>query len=488
MTFEFQHSYAEELDGLYVEVAPSGFSAPRLSALNEGLCGELGLSAPELREHGAGWLSGSELPTGARPIAQAYAGHQFGNLSPQLGDGRAMLLGEIIDARGQRLDVQLKGSGRTPFSRGGDGLAALGPMLREFLVSESMHALGIRTTRSLAVVTTGESVQRNRELPGAVLTRIASSHIRVGTFQYFAVRNDLEKLSRLCDYTIARHYPEIAADDNPPLALLRKVTSVQMHLVAQWMLVGFVHGVMNTDNVSIAGEAIDYGPCAFMEAYDPTTVFSSIDHGGRYAYGNQPVIARWNMARFAETLLPLIDADLERAVDACSQVLQQAEGIYERAWTQGMLRKIGLGTDGNDEEQIHLARMLLARMQSRSADFTNAFRALAKWLRGDLTDAERLLNADGAFGEWFREWMSALKNEGRELNAIANDMDRVNPIYIPRNQKVEEALAAAEAGEPALFLRLFDVLRRPYDENNANMDYAKPAPENFGSYVTFCGT
>jgi uncharacterized protein YdiU (UPF0061 family) len=468
--FAFEHSYARELEGLYEPWHGSPASAPRLLALNEPLAAELGVAADRLS---AEMLAGAVVPDGAAPIAQAYSGHQFGGYSPRLGDGRALLLGELIDVHGHRRDLHLKGSGRTPFARGGDGKAAVGPMLREYVVSEAMHALGIPTTRALAVVATGDQVARETLLPGAVLSRVAASHIRVGTFQYAAAKHDLPLLRRLADYTIARHYPAVAEAENPYLAFFEQVVDAQASLIARWMLVGFIHGVMNTDNMAISGETIDYGPCAFMDAYDPATVFSSIDHAGRYTYGNQPAVAQWNLARFAETLLPLIDADSGAAIAAASDVLTSFSDRYDAYWRQGMRVKLGLEHDDDA-----LIADLLALLASQAVDFTAFFRALSASLRGDASRVRALFSDPGLFDLWAARW------HGEDPDA----MDRVNPLYIPRNHLVEEALTAATAGDLQPFERLVDVLAQPFEERPGLAAFAAPAPPSFGAYRTFCGT
>ena len=405
--FAFDNSYVRELEGLYEPWRGAPAPAPRLLALNEPLAAELGLAADALRaDEGVAVLAGAAVPEGASPVAQAYAGHQFGGYSPRLGDGRALLLGELIDSRGRRRDVHLKGSGRTPFARGGDGKAAVGPMLREYVISEAMYALGIPTTRALAVVATGDRVVRETMLPGAVLSRVAASHIRVGTFQYVAAQRDLELLRRLADYTIARHYPHAAEAENPYLEFFEHVVDAQASLIARWMLVGFIHGVMNTDNMAISGETIDYGPCAFMDAFDPATVFSSIDHGGRYAYGNQPAVAQWNLARFAETLLPLIDADSSTAIAAATDVLQSFPERYLGYWRRGMRAKLGLASE--DREADALIDDLLALLEAQAVDFTAFFRALSASLRADATRVEALFEDPGVFAVWADRWRARL--------------------------------------------------------------------------------
>jgi serine/tyrosine/threonine adenylyltransferase len=457
----FSHELPEMAVRWQAEAAPS----PRLLVLNEPLAAELGLDAEWLRTaDGLRFLVGTQVPDGATPVAQAYAGHQFGGYVPRLGDGRALLLGELTDAEGNLRDLHLKGSGRTPFARGGDGLAVVGPMLREFVVSEAMHALGIPTTRSLAVVATGRDVYRDTLLPGAVLARIASSHLRVGSFQYASAGGNVELLRRLADHAIARHYPAAADAERPYLALFDAVIAAQASLVAKWMLVGFVHGVMNTDNMTISGETIDYGPCAFMDAYDPATVYSSIDHGGRYAYGNQPVVAEWNLARFAEALLPLFADDQDRAVALAVESLGAFRGHFDAAWSAGMRAKLGLTGDVAGP----LVDELLGLLERSHVDYTSFFRDLDQ---GPIPDA---------FDDWLGRW--------RALEPDSAAMDGANPVYIPRNHLVEEALAAATAGELAPLEQLLAAVTAPYDERPGLERYAGPAPEDFGAYQTFCGT
>ena len=443
----------------------------RLLALNEPLAAELGLDVDWLRSpDGLRFLVGNLLPNGAAPVAQAYAGHQFGGYVPRLGDGRALLLGELVDAAGRVRDIHLKGSGRTPFARGGDGLAVVGPMLREYIVSEAMHAMGIPTTRSLAVVGTGRPVEREaRPLPGALLVRVASSHLRVGSFEFASASGDVGLLRRLADHAIARHHPGAAEAERPYLALFEAVVGVQAALVAQWMLVGFVHGVMNTDNMTISGETIDYGPCAFMEAYNPDTVFSSIDFWGRYAYGNQPVIAQWNLARFAETLLPLISDDAQEAVALAEEAFGGFRQ-YHAAWSSGMRAKLGLASDVEAEAVKTLIDELLTLLQENHVDFTSFFRRLSQPGHGDFP----------GFDGWVSRW--------RALGPDTESMERVNPIYIPRNHLVEEALIAATAGDLDPLGALLNAVTAPYDERAGLERYAGPAPEDFGAYRTFCGT
>jgi uncharacterized protein YdiU (UPF0061 family) len=460
-TVVFDGVFAREFPELAVawqaELAPD----PRLLILNQPLAAELGLDPAFLRSpDGVGLLLGATLPDGATPVAQAYAGHQFGGYVPLLGDGRALLLGELVDADGHRRDMHLKGSGRTPFARGGDGLAAVGPMLREYLISEAMHALGIPTTRSLAVVATGRDVQRETRLPGAVLARIAASHLRVGSFQHAAQRGrangDTGLVRRLADHAIARHHPGAARAEVPYLALFEAVVAAQASLVARWMLAGFVHGVMNTDNMTITGETIDYGPCAFTEAYDPATVFSSIDHFGRYAYGNQPAIAQWNLARFAETLLPLFADDQEQVAALATEALDGFRTRYDAAWSAGMRAKLGLPEGIPDPIVALLIDELLTLLQRDHVDYTSFFRRLGTAARGDTEPARGLFADLPAFDGWVTRW--------RTLEPDAELMDRVNPAYIPRNHLVEQALTAATHGDLSPFQQLLDTVTAPYDE------------------------
>ena len=485
--FAFDNSFVRELEGLYEpwEGAPS--AAPALLALNEELADELGADAASLRSpQGLAVLAGSAAPEGSTPVAMAYAGHQFGGFVPRLGDGRALLLGEVVDVHGRRRDVHLKGSGRTRFARGGDGRAAVGPMLREYLMGEAMHALGIPTTRALAVVATGEQVARETPLPGAVLARVAASHIRVGTFEYVAAGRDTALLQRLADYAIARHHPGAADAEHPYLAFLESVIEAQAALVAQWMLVGFIHGVMNTDNVAISGETIDYGPCAFMDAFDPRTVFSSIDHAGRYAYGNQPAITQWNLARFAETLLPLLAEETDDAVAMATAVLQTFPERFHSHWSRGMRAKLGLREPGDDDV---LFNDLLELLHTQKVDYTSFFRALSGVLRDDPTWAQSLFALQVPFDEWAERWRERLASEAADLAEAADLMDRVSPVYVARNHKVEEALAAATAGDLGPFQRLVDVLLHPFEERPGLEEYAGPADDEFGgAYRTFCGT
>ncbi|MHA7287782.1 protein adenylyltransferase SelO [Arthrobacter sp. MDT3-44] len=477
----FDGRFARELPEMAVAWQADEAPEPQLLALNDQLAAELGVDPGFLRSpEGLALLIGTSVPDGATPVAQAYSGHQFGSFNPRLGDGRALLLGEITDTQGRLRDIHLKGSGRTPFARGGDGLAAVGPMLREYILSEAMQALGIPTTRSLAVVATGRAVRRETMLPGAVLTRVASSHLRVGSFQYAAATGNQDLLRRLADHAISRHYPEAAAAERPYLALFESVVSAQASLVAQWMLVGFIHGVMNTDNMTISGETIDYGPCAFMDVFDYSSVYSSIDHGGRYAYANQPLIAEWNLARLAETLLPLLHDDQEQAVALAVGVLETFRPRYSGAWLTGMKAKLGLPEDTADDVASPLANDVLTLLQENHVDYTSFFRGLSSVVRGDVRPARDKVLDVAAFDAWTARWLP--------LAPDADAMDRVNPVYIPRNHLVEEALAAATAGDLEPLDRLVDVVRAPFDERPGLERYAAGAPDDFGSYTTYCGT
>ena len=480
--------FARDLEGLYEPWQAAVPPQPELLVLNEALALELGFDPEHLTTpEGIGVLSGTRLLPGSRPVAQAYAGHQFGGFSPRLGDGRALLLGEVVAADGRHLDLHLKGSGRTPFSRGGDGKALVGPMLREYLISEAMHALGIPTTRSLAVVATGELVAREELLPGAVLTRVAASHLRVGTFQYAAGTGDIDLLERLTRHAIDRHHPEAAEADNPALALLESVVRVQAALLARWMLVGFVHGVMNTDNTTISGETIDYGPCAFMDRYHPGTVFSSIDHGGRYAYGNQPAIAQWNLARLAEALLPLMAETPEAAVPLATEVLRGFGDQFHEHWSRGILAKLGLPESAWGDGS--LVDELAAMLQQHSIDFTSFFRSLSGAVRGDDTEVRTLFAESAtAFDAWAARWHAERRADERAAHDVAAAMDRVNPVYIPRNHLVEAALAAATDGDLQPFQELLAVLADPYTERPGLERFARPDSPWAPAYRTFCGT
>jgi uncharacterized protein YdiU (UPF0061 family) len=488
--FPFQNTYAALPDGFFARVSPTPVAAPRLIKLNRPLAVRLGLD-PDLLEtpEGAEILSGKRLPDGAEPIAMAYAGHQFGYFVPQLGDGRAILLGEVIDIDGVRRDIQLKGSGPTPFSRRGDGRAALGPVLREYIVSEAMAALGIPTTRSLAATITGESVMRETVLPGAVLTRVASSHIRVGTFQYFAARGDTEGVRRLADHAIARHYPDVANAERPYHVLLERVVARQAELVARWLLVGFIHGVMNTDNTSISGETIDYGPCAFLDYYDPAAVFSSIDEQGRYAYANQPRIALWNLTRLAECLLPLFSDDKDKAIEQAQFVLGEFPTQFTTAYHSGLRAKIGLFTSRDGDEA--LVQDLLDAMAKNQADFTLTFRRLSDEAEGNRRDPDgRQLFADpSAFDEWAARWRQRTAEEPQTPVARADLMRSVNPAFIPRNHRIEAVIQAAVASDDyGPFEELLTVLAKPYEDQPAFADYANPPEPHQRVLQTFCGT
>jgi serine/tyrosine/threonine adenylyltransferase len=493
--FPFDNSYARLPENFYARQNPTAIAAPRLIRLNDKLARHLNLD-PELlaSPQGIEVLSGNRVPERAEPLAMAYAGHQFGTFVPQLGDGRAILLGELTGRDGIRRDVQLKGSGLTPFSRGGDGRAVLGPVLREYIVSEAMAALGIPTTRALAAVTTGETVWRERPLPGAVLTRVASSHIRVGTFQYFAARGDTEAVRKLADYAIGRHYPKAAEAPNPYLALLEQAIARQVNLIAQWMMVGFIHGVMNTDNMSVAGETIDYGPCAFMDSYHPETVYSSIDAMGRYAYGNQPRIGQWNLARLAETLLPLLNEDPDKAVEHAQRAIGTFVPLFEAAYLIGFRRKLGLLQP--DEGDVPLVNELLAAMAANGADFTLTFRRLCGAILKPDRDAA---NSDGdvlelfadraAFGQWLSRWRDRLNSEGGDQNARLALMRAANPAFIPRNHLVEEAIAAAQNEDDfGPFERLLTVLATPYEDQPGFERYMAPPRSDQIVRQTFCGT
>jgi len=488
--FSFDNSYARELEGCYATWSPSTAPRPTLLRFNDALARELGLDPDAFtHERSAAIFSGNEVPAGASPLAQAYAGHQFGGFSPQLGDGRALLLGEVIDRHGERRDIAFKGSGRTPFSRGGDGKAAVGPVLREYLIGEGMHALGIPTTRALAAVATGDRVVRDRMLPGAVLTRVAASHLRVGTFEFFAARGQHDIVRRLADYAIARHYPGLRDHADRYLELLRAVTERQAALLAQWMLVGFIHGVMNTDNMTISGETIDYGPCAFIEGYDPRAVFSSIDHGGRYAYGNQPVIARWNLSRFAETLLPIMNAEEPGdAVARATDVVGTFGDHYDAQWLRGVRGKLGL--QGAEATDAGLAADWLRVLEEQTVDYTLAWRRLGEAAGGDPRGLESLFQDGRPLATWLVRWRERSAGDRRPGGERAAAMHGVNPLYIPRNHQVEKALAAAsDASDLKPFERLLEVLAQPFDERPGLEDYAVPAPADVTArYQTFCGT
>ncbi len=481
LDLHLEHRFADALPELAMAWQAEDAPAPTLLTLNEDHAVELGLDPAHLRSPaGLGLLTGTVVPAGASPVAQAYAGHQFGGWSPRLGDGRALLLGELTLPDGRLRDLHLKGSGRTPFARGGDGLAAVGPMLREHVVSEALHHLGIPTTRALAVVATGRDVRRETPLPGALLARTAASHLRVGSFQYARSLGDPALLRRLADHAIDRHHPDARTAERPYLALLEAVTAAQAALVAQWMLVGFVHGVLNTDNVTISGETIDYGPCAFLDAYDPATSFSSIDEGGRYAYGQQPTVTLWNLARLAEALLPLIDDDEEQAVALATASLETYSTTYTAHLDAGMRRKLGLPDGLADDIADALAADLLALMRETGVDHTSFWRRLSAAARGDAEPARAMVLDLAAFDAWCERW--------RAVGPSPEVMDRHNPVYVPRNHLVEEALTAATEGDLGPVRTLIDVLSSPYDERPGLERYAAPDPDGGAGFRTFCGT
>mgnify|MGYP006271249933 FL=1 len=488
MTIAFDNTYARLPRHFYAKLAPTPVATPALVELNRALAAELGLDADWLAgPEGVAMLAGNALPESAEPIAMAYAGHQFGNWVPQLGDGRAILLGEVVDAAGERRDIQLKGAGPTPFSRMGDGRAWLGPVLREYIVSEAMAALGIPTTRALAAVTTGERVFRERVRPGAILTRVARSHVRVGTFQFFAARGDVDGLRALADHVLARHDPDLVGTAAPYRGLLERVVERQANLIAHWQNVGFIHGVMNTDNMAIGGETIDYGPCAFMDRFHPGQVYSSIDHGGRYAYANQPRIAHWNLACLAQALLPILDADEDAAVAAAQEVIDTFPERFARAHLAGLRAKLGLLEPHDDDPE--LARELFSVMAEGRADFTNTFRALADAAAsGELAAVRAQFAEPAGLEDWAGRWWARLQAEGGEPARRAELMRRANPAFIPRNHRVEEALAAAEEGDRAPFERLVTVLARPFDDQPDAADLATPPQPDEEVQATFCGT
>ena len=485
----FDNSYARLPPQFFARQAPSAATAPRLIKLNEALAEELGLNVEALKREGAAIFSGNLVPAGADPLAMAYAGHQFGQFVPQLGDGRAILLGEVVDRNGKRRDIQLKGAGQTPFSRRGDGRAALGPVLREYIVSEAMHALGVPTTRALAAVTTGQPVYREDILPGAVFTRVAASHIRVGTFQFFAARGDDEGIRTLADYVIDRHYPELKGSDAPYLALYRAVSERQAALIARWLQIGFIHGVMNTDNMTISGETIDFGPCAFVDTYHAGTVFSSIDQNGRYAYANQPAIGQWNLARLGETLLPLFDADVDKAVEAANAVIKDYGERFQHHWLAGMRRKIGLAN--TEEDDLDLIQALLALMQDGEADFTLAFRRLSGTIEAGMDEEgfAASFKDPAALSPWLDRWRERLSRDPQATLQRKAAMRRVNPAFIPRNHRIEQAIqAAVEDDDFSLFEALLRVLAKPYEDQPEFEPYTRPPQPAERVLQTFCGT
>ncbi|MDO6849908.1 YdiU family protein [Priestia megaterium] len=478
--WNLRNSYAELPNIFFTPLDPNPVSSPKIVKFNDSLAASLGLQKEQLQsQEGVSVLAGNSVPKGAFPLAQAYAGHQFGHFN-MLGDGRAMLIGEQVTPSGEKVDLQLKGSGRTPYSRGGDGRAALGPMLREYIISEAMHALGIPTTRSLAVVTTGESIVREKELPGAILTRVASSHLRFGTFQFAAKWGTVDNLHALADYALERHFSHIEKNEKKYLSLLQEVIKRHAKLVAKWQLIGFIHGVMNTDNMTISGETIDYGPCAFMDTYDPETVFSSIDVQGRYAYQNQPGITGWNLARFAEALLPLLDQDIEKAVEIAQSAVTEFPKFYRESWLAGMQAKLGLFNE--EEEDEALFQELLKIMKTYKADYTNTFRALTfdKLGNSDLFESKE-------FAQWHELWQKRL---GRQKQSKADSQELMknnNPAVIPRNHRVEEALDAAQKGDYSVMETLLEVLSSPY-ESPDQPEYCTPSAPSNQPYQTYCGT
>ncbi|WP_394554805.1 YdiU family protein [Priestia aryabhattai] len=478
--WNLRNSYAELPNIFFTPLDPNPVSSPKIVKFNDSLAASLGLQKEQLQsQEGVSILAGNSVPKGAFPLAQAYAGHQFGHFN-MLGDGRAMLIGEQVTPSGERVDLQLKGSGRTPYSRGGDGRAALGPMLREYIISEAMQALGIPTTRSLAVVTTGESIVREKELPGAILTRVASSHLRFGTFQFAAKWGTVENLQALADYALERHFSHIEKNEKKYLSFLQEVIKRHATLVAKWQLIGFIHGVMNTDNMTISGETIDYGPCAFMDTYDPETVFSSIDVQGRYAYQNQPGITGWNLARFAEALLPLLDQDIEKAVEIAQNAVTEFPKLYRENWLTGMQAKLGLFNEEKEDEALF--QELLTMMKTYKADYTNTFRALTfnKPGKSDLFESEE-------FAQWQELWQKRLGRQKQSKAESEELMKHNNPAVIPRNHRVEAALDAAQKGDYSVMEDLLEVLSSPYESPDQS-EYCTPSAPSNQPYQTYCGT
>lgn len=480
--WNLDNSYAKLPEFFYSNINPKPIDSPKLVILNDKLAEELGIAPQELKKNeGISVLAGNSVPKDSLPIAQAYAGHQFGYFT-MLGDGRALLIGEQITPSNERLDIQLKGSGRTPYSRGGDGRAALGPMLREYIISEAMHALNIPTTRSLAVITTGESVIRDKILQGAILTRVAASHIRVGTYEYAAKFGTKDDLRALADYTIQRHFNNIIKDDNIYLSFLKEVIKRQALLISKWMLVGFIHGVMNTDNMTISGETIDYGPCAFMDTYDSNIVFSSIDTYGRYAYGNQPSMAEWNLSRFAESLLPILDENHEQAIKLAQDALSEFHNLYKGFWLSGMRAKLGLFNEEEQDEKLF--EMLLSLMYKYKEDYTNTFLSLTF----DRID-ELSMSKNNDFANWHEMWQERLARQKENKEMAQRIMKESNPGVIPRNHRVEEALeAAVTKGDYSVMERLLSVLSKPYAHSNEQSEFAELPPSSYCKYKTFCGT
>ncbi len=484
----FDNSFISQLKGFYLPSKGEQAPKPKLIKFNQTLAEELGLKHNMLNtDELALLLSGSIPASGSNPVSQVYAGHQFGGFTPQLGDGRALLLGEIINKNGLRRDIHLKGSGQTPYSRGGDGKAALGPVLREYIMGEAMYALKIPATRGLAVTITGEKINRQLVNKGAVLARVASSHIRVGTFQYFAARHQQDKVKLLADYTINRHFPELKENQNPYLSLLRAVRDRQADLIAQWVLVGFVHGVMNTDNMAISGETIDFGPCAFIDTYHSSACYSSIDKQKRYALGNQSYMAQWNIARLAETLLPLIDSDDDKAIEIATNEIHEFNSIYQTQWLKRLATKLGLSKVKTGD--LEFADDLFKMLQAQHVDFTQFFRGLSDTTKGDIHALQKLFDNPQIFNQWHKKWLSRFLSDSLPSSKKIKSMNSVNPIYIPRNHLVEEALQAAEQNNDfSVFEKLLSVLANPYNEKSGLEKFAKPAPKEFGPYKTFCGT
>eukprot|EP00831_Metopus_contortus_P004098 TRINITY_DN11506_c0_g8_i1.p1 TRINITY_DN11506_c0_g8~~TRINITY_DN11506_c0_g8_i1.p1 ORF type:complete len:523 (+),score=117.19 TRINITY_DN11506_c0_g8_i1:1899-3467(+) len=486
VTMRFINSYAQLPDSFFERTAPVPVAAPRLIRLNQDLADRLELELPDNDDALAAIFTGNTPLQGAVPIAQAYAGHQFGQFVPQLGDGRAVLLGEVINSRNERFDIQLKGSGRTRYSRGGDGRSPLGPVIREYVVSEAMHALGIPTTRALAMAATGETVFRDSALPGGVITRVAAGFVRVGTFEFFAARNDGNAVRALADHVIERHYPEALGTDNPYLALFESVCRAQAQLVAQWLCVGFIHGVMNTDNMTISGETIDFAPCAFMDEYDPAAVFSSIDHAGRYAFNQQPAIAAWNLACLGGCLVSLFDTDQDKAQSAGETVLNGFIPEFTRCYQKGLCTKIGL--PNGQATDFELARELLRLMHRDRVDFTNAFRLLSD-AHTEAEPFKSLFSSHQDIAQWFVTWRARFDRENRSSDEIWRTMRTVNPAFIPRNHRLEQVIRAAEDhGDFAPAHRLIEVLRTPYDDQPDNVEYTQPPSRDERVRQTFCGT
>jgi len=485
---DFQNTFARDLEGLYKKGNSCKCPSAEVLLLNKSLSLELGIDLNRLQSKNAlDIFSGNIKPENSITLAQAYSGHQFGQFNPNLGDGRALLIGEAINQKGKLIDIQLKGAGQTPYSRRGDGKSALGPVLREYLISESMHVLGIPTTRALAAIKTGDQLERDGLLPGGIMTRIASSHIRIGTFEYARFHKDNQLIKKLTDYSIARHFPDTANVENPYLAFFAAVCNQQALLIANWMSVGFIHGVMNTDNMTISGETIDFGPCAFMDSYDPSTVFSSIDVNKRYAYANQPAILTWNLTRLAETLIPLIHKDKNESIKLLTEVLQLIKPVYTNYWLSIMRSKIGLSKE--DQNDIEIISNFLEIMEEEKADFTLCFRSLSKALIGDGQTIRALFNNSRRFDGWMMIWQERISQEGIAEEKIAATMNKVNPIYIPRNHKVEEALHEAVFKNNMLpFNKLHSLLQNPFEEIDGFESFKEPAPKSDIPYKTFCGT